>query len=423
MFRAGDEEEVEVEVPIDSEAWHSYQEFFPQVESTEIVYQRERKKLKLIGPYIMGDQLGTGSYSKVKECMHSVTLRRMAVKIMNNRNLQRITNGQKDAKKEIRLLRRLHHPNVVSLEDVIYNHRKLKIYVFMEFCVGSLHELIVGAPNQRLPAWQAQHYFGQLMQGLGYLHSQCVVHRDVKPMNLLLTTDGCLKISDLGVADELEWYAASDDKVSATPGTPIFQAPELARGDEKLNGFKLDVWAAGVTLWYMLWGSPPFDVPQPGTEAAFVLACSQIVGRGEYKIPADADDTLRSLILGVMNVNAKARFTVDNALQHPWLKIRLEQKEPEVRFKPSPSNDPYRGTTVLPYLKDLFDESQSESGTIDSHESEPSSPAVHTNVVNDVAFSFDSVSSSSAQSASPRSNSFSSGVRRLFSSVMRKDAK
>ncbi|CAM4700811.1 unnamed protein product [Caretta caretta] len=110
--------------------------FIHRIDSTEVIYQPRRKRAKLIGKYLMGDLLGEGSYGKVKEMLDSETLCRRAVKILKKKKLRRIPNGEANVKKEIQLLRRLRHKNVIQLVDVLYNEEKQKIYPF-DFHSGS----------------------------------------------------------------------------------------------------------------------------------------------------------------------------------------------------------------------------------------------------------------------------------------------
>ncbi|TNN78084.1 Serine/threonine-protein kinase STK11 [Liparis tanakae] len=177
--------------------------FIHRIDSTEVIYQPRRKRAKLIGKYLMGDLLGEGSYGKVKEMLDSDTLCRRAVKILKKKKLRRIPNGEANVKK----------------------------------------------------------YFCQLLDGLEYLHSQGIVHKDIKPGNLLLTTDGGLKISDLGVAEALHPFA-DDDTCRTSQGSPAFQPPEIANGLDTFSGFKVDIWSAGVTLWVRK-KHPPSEPPVP----------------------------------------------------------------------------------------------------------------------------------------------------------------
>lgn len=89
----------------------------------------------------------------------------------------------------------------MNLVDELYNHEKQKMYLIMEFCVGSLQGMLDSIPDKKFPQCQAHGYFLQLVDGLEYLHSMRIIHKDIKPGNLLLTLSGELKISDLGVAE------------------------------------------------------------------------------------------------------------------------------------------------------------------------------------------------------------------------------
>lgn len=84
---------------------------------------------------------------------------------------------------------------------MLFNEEKQKMYLIMDFCVGSLQGMLDSTPAKKFPLSQAHGYFLQLIDGLEYLHSMRIVHKDIKPGNLLLTLESNLKISDLGVAE------------------------------------------------------------------------------------------------------------------------------------------------------------------------------------------------------------------------------
>lgn len=143
------------------------------------------------------------------------------------------------------------------------------MYLVMEYCVCVLQEMLNYAPLGKIPLYQAHKYFVQLIDGLEYLHGQGVIHNDIKPGNLLVSLDDTLKISDFGVAEKLDPYSEIDiitkgqgelggiDETVLTAvltgirilkGSPAFQAPEIANGNDVFSGSKIDVWSAGVSL-------------------------------------------------------------------------------------------------------------------------------------------------------------------------------
>ncbi|XP_036281019.1 serine/threonine-protein kinase STK11 isoform X4 [Pipistrellus kuhlii] len=262
--------------------------FIHRIDSTEVIYQPRRKRAKLIGKYLMGDLLGEGSYGKVKEVLDSETLCRRAVKILKKKKLRRIPNGEANVKK----------------------------------------------------------YFCQLVDGLEYLHSQGIVHKDIKPGNLLLTTSGTLKISDLGVAEALHPFA-EDDTCRTSQGSPAFQPPEIANGLDTFSGFKVDIWSAGVTLYNITTGLYPF-------EGDNIYKLFENIGKGDYTIPGDCGPPLSDLLKGMLEYEPAKRFSIQQIRQHSWFRKKHPLAEELVPIPPSSDcKDRWRGMTVVPYLEDL----------------------------------------------------------------------
>ncbi|XP_060037461.1 serine/threonine-protein kinase STK11 isoform X7 [Erinaceus europaeus] len=320
--------------------------FIHRIDSTEVIYQPRRKRAKLIGKYLMGDLLGEGSYGKVKEVLDSDTLCRRAVKILKKKKLRRIPNGEANVKKEIQLLRRLRHKNVIQLVDVLYNEEKQKMYMVMEYCVCGMQEMLDSVPEKRFPVCQAHGYFCQLVDGLEYLHSQGIVHKDIKPGNLLLTTAGTLKISDLGVAEALHPFA-EDDTCRTSQGSPAFQPPEIANGLDTFSGFKVDIWSAGVTLYNITTGLYPF-------EGDNIYKLFENISKGDYTIPGDCGPPLSDLLRGMLQYEPARRFSLQQIRQHSWFRKKHPPAEEPVPIPPSADGqDRWRGMTVVPYLADL----------------------------------------------------------------------
>lgn len=277
------------------------------------IYQKDLRP-KYVGRYLIGDLIGEGSYSKVKEIIDSETLERRAMKIMKRQRLKKIPNGEENVKRETKLMRRLNHKNVIKLIDLIYNDEKQKIYIVMEYCVTVLQELFDKAPHHKLPISQAHSYFVQLIDGLEYLHSQGIIHKDIKPSNLLIDNSDVVKITDLGVSEQLDPFNPND-WCSTSQGSPAFQAPELAEGVERFSGYKIDIWSSGVTLYSITTGKYPF-------EGENIYRLFEKISIGEFDMPQELDPALQDLLVGMLKKNPDERFTLSRVKSNSWVRRR-----------------------------------------------------------------------------------------------------
>ncbi|XP_013136578.1 PREDICTED: serine/threonine-protein kinase STK11 [Papilio polytes] len=318
--------------------------FFHRVDSADIIYRNKKKKCKMVGKYVMGDVLGEGSYGKVKEMLDSESLCRRAVKILKKRKLRRIPNGEQNVQKEIQLLRILRHKNVIELVDVMYNDEKQKMYLVMEFCVGVLQDMLESSPGKKFPQRQAHDYFTQLLDGLEYLHGQGVVHKDIKPGNLLLTLNQILKITDFGVAEALDMFSPEDTCYTGQ-GSPAFQPPEIANGAETFSGTKVDIWSSGVTLYNMTTGRYPF-------EGDNVFRLLEAIGRAEPAPPPRClGPALHALLTHMLSRDPKLRPDVHQIRRHAWIQATPALEAGERLVSPrSRRSDEHHNSTVIPYL-------------------------------------------------------------------------
>ncbi|XP_034484938.1 serine/threonine-protein kinase STK11 isoform X2 [Drosophila innubila] len=319
--------------------------FFNRVDSQDIIYQQKKKNIKMVDKYVMGDVLGEGSYGKVKEAMNSENLCRLAVKILTKRKLRRIPNGEQNVTREIHLLKQLKHQNVVQLVDVLYNDEKQKMYLVMEYCIGGLQEMLDYAPDKKMPLFQAHTYFQQLVNGLEYLHSCRVIHKDIKPGNLLLTLDQTLKISDFGVAEQLDLFAP-DDTCTTGQGSPAFQPPEIANGHETFAGFKVDIWSSGVTLYNLVTGLYPF-------EGDNIYRLLENIGRSQWIAPDwlyELDAAFANLILGMLQADPSARLSLQQIRKDSWFLSAPAVTGPPIPI-PLHKGDKFGRSSVLPYLE------------------------------------------------------------------------
>ncbi len=212
----------------------------------------------IVGRYIILDRIGSGSMGRVYKARHPMMDRVVALKIIspeiasNERVVARF-------QREMKLVGRLDHPNVVRAFDADQFQRVL--YIVMEYVAGmSLGERLKKGP---IPPMEMVEYAAQAAMGLAHAHEQGIVHRDIKPSNILLGRDGRVKILDLGLgvlmeADPSSSFATAD---GIAVGTVDYMSPEQACGRD-VDG-RSDVFGLGCAMYHMMTGRLPFPGSSP----------------------------------------------------------------------------------------------------------------------------------------------------------------
>jgi eukaryotic-like serine/threonine-protein kinase len=213
---------------------------------------------QLLGQYRMGPVIGRGSMARVYQAEHQFLCRPCAIKVLNPGLVARQPQIREQFWAEARVVANLIHPSVVTVHNL--GTDRDYHFIEMEYVAGgiSLKETLV--KNGPLEPIQASKLVHQVVQALGAAHRSGLVHRDVKPANVLLTTEGRAKLADFGLVRRHGELGLAGAKVA---GTPTFMAPELFAGDAASP--RSDIYAVGVMFYYLLSARLPFSADRIST--------------------------------------------------------------------------------------------------------------------------------------------------------------
>ncbi|CAL9062851.1 CBL-interacting protein kinase 19-like [Musa acuminata AAA Group] len=258
----------------------------------------------LLGRFEVGKLLGAGSFAKVYVARNVLTDKLVAIKVLDK---DKIVKGgyMGHIKREIAVLRRVRHPYIVQLFEVMAT--KTKIYLVMEYVRGG--ELFSRVNKGRLPEDNGRPYFQQLISAVAFCHARGVFHRDLKPENLLVDERGDLKVSDFGLSAVAEQKRA-DGLFHTFCGTPAYLAPEVLsrRG---YDGAKVDVWSCGIILFVLMAGYLPF------TDRSLLTMYRKIY-MGVFRCPRWFSDDLVHFLHRLLDVNPQTRITIPEIMANPW---------------------------------------------------------------------------------------------------------
>lgn len=212
-----------------------------------------------------GDLIGEGTYAKVYQCL-SEGGELLAVKIIPfGKSEKEVEKGLDKAKKEVKLMRQLSHPNIVKHVQTDVSEQGDSVHILMEFISGGSLKALV-KKYASLDEVIIKRYAEQVLRGLAYLHSHRIIHRDLKGANILLTPEGTIKLTDFGSSARLP---GEDEPCLSMKGSPYWMAPEVVSRTGHTT--KADIWSFGCVLIEMKTGNPPWSDESSDTPGVLKL--------------------------------------------------------------------------------------------------------------------------------------------------------
>lgn len=291
---------------------------------------------RLDGRYEIQEVVGVGGMAVVYKAYDNIDDRTVAVKILKEEYLAN-EEFRRRFKNESKAIAVLSHPNIVKVFNVSYGDRLQ--YIVMEYVEGiTLKEYI--EQQGRLGIKETVHFTMQILRALQHAHDKGIVHRDIKPQNIMLLSNGNIKVTDFGIAR----FSYSDTKTmtDSAIGSVHYISPEQARGDTTDN--KADIYSVGVVMYEMLTGQLPF---QSDNSVSVALMQLQTDPKSPRELNSSIPVGLEQIVMHAMQKNTKDRY---QSAAEMLLDIEEFKRNPTIRFQKSyfVDTDPTKFVTNKP---------------------------------------------------------------------------
>ncbi|XP_041329440.1 serine/threonine-protein kinase 36 [Pyrgilauda ruficollis] len=255
--------------------------------------------------YHVLEMIGEGSFGRVYKGRRKHSAQVVALKFIPK--VGRSEKELKNLQREIEIVRDLHHPNIIQMLDSFETAKE--VVVVTDYAEGELFQILEDDGN--LPESQVQTIAAQLISALYYLHSHRILHRDMKPQNILLGKDGVVKLCDFGFARAMSIHTMV---LTSIKGTPLYMSPELV--EERPYDHTADLWSVGCILYELFVGTPPFY-----TNSIFQLV--SLIIKDPVKWPMTMSEVFKSFLQGLLMKDPHERLSWPELLSHPFIAGRV----------------------------------------------------------------------------------------------------
>ncbi|NXI91795.1 STK36 kinase, partial [Psophia crepitans] len=255
--------------------------------------------------YHVLEMIGEGSFGRVYKGRRKHSAQVVALKFIPK--VGRSEKELKNLQREIEIMRGLHHPNIIQMLDSFETDKE--VVVVIDYAEGELFQIL--EDDGSLPEDQVQTIAAQLVSALYYLHSHRILHRDMKPQNILLDKDGVVKLCDFGFARAMSIHTMV---LTSIKGTPLYMSPELV--EERPYDHTADLWSVGCILYELFVGTPPFY-----TSSIFQLV--SLIVKDPVKWPVAISPAFKSFLQGLLMKDPRQRLSWPELLSHPFIAGRV----------------------------------------------------------------------------------------------------
>ncbi|XP_006168719.1 serine/threonine-protein kinase 36 isoform X2 [Tupaia chinensis] len=255
--------------------------------------------------YHVLEMIGEGSFGRVYKGRRKYSAQVVALKFIPK--LGRSEKELKNLQREIEIMRGLRHPNIVHMLDSFETDKE--VVVVTDYAEGELFQIL--EDDGKLPEDQVQVIAAQLVSALYYLHSHRILHRDMKPQNILLAKGGGIKLCDFGFARAM---STNTMVLTSIKGTPLYMSPELV--EERPYDHTADLWSVGCILYELAVGTPPFY-----TTSIFQLV--NLILKDPVRWPSTISPCFKNFLQGLLTKDPRQRLSWPDLLHHPFIAGRV----------------------------------------------------------------------------------------------------